>query len=86
MTVYSTVDEVTKQVILNLYHPRAAITVVNSQKQEGASECGLFALANATAIAFGLDSSNINFNQAAMRAHLVQCFKEGKMALFPTIS
>ena len=40
-SVYSTVDEVTKQVILNLYHPRAAITVVNSQKQEGASDCGL---------------------------------------------
>ncbi len=84
-SVYSKVDGATQQVILNLFHPRTTIKVVNAQKQEGGADCGLFALANAAAIAHGVDPTTIRFKQEAMRAHLAKCFKENKLTLFPTV-
>ena len=39
---------------------------------------GIFAIANATAIAHGIDLPNITFNQSAIRLHLLKCFKEEK--------
>ena len=51
------------------------------QKQWGGNECGLYAIANATSLAYGKDMTYI---ESAMRDHLVHCLSENKLKLSPT--
>lgn len=46
--------------------------LVNTQKQEGVNDCGVFAIAVATGLLFGEDPSNLHFDQSSMRSHLLQ--------------
>ena len=57
--------------------------MMDTQKQEGSIDRGLFAIAIATGITFGANS--LKFCQKEMRAHLVKCFIDGVMSLFPTM-
>ena len=53
-------------------------------KQKGDIDCGLFAIAIATALAhFGLDGAvaSTSFNQCGMRDHLLMCFENTVYAL-----
>jgi hypothetical protein len=72
-SVYCTVDEETDKVLANLFHS-TSVKVMQTQKQVGGNDCGLFAIAIATAIAFGADPTKLLFDQAALQSHLVQCF------------
>ena len=67
--------------IANLFHS-ATVEMMKTQKQEGSKDCGLFAIAIVTAIAYGADLTMLRFNQAAMRSHLVQCFADKVLTLF----
>ncbi len=51
--------------------------------QVGNCDCGLFAIAFATAVAYGKDPSQCNFDQAKMREHLYKCFSGRKLLPFP---
>ena len=53
------------------------------QKQSGGTDCGLFALAAVTAIAFNIDPSVLKLKQEVMRQHLVTCLHNQKVTLFP---
>ena len=53
------------------------------RKQKGGKDCGIFAIAIATAIASGLNPSRQNFKQEAMRGHLVDCFNKEVLIPFP---
>ena len=79
-SVYRSTDEATSAVITNLFQS-SAVKIVESQKQEGGTDCGIFAIANATALAHGINPSS--FEQSATRRHLVNCFKNELMTLFP---
>ena len=59
------------------------IKMSQCRKQMGAKDCGVFAIAFATAIAHGLNPSRQNFNQQAMRGHLVDCFNSKLLTPFP---
>ena len=60
------------------------IVIVKSvQKQHGGKECGLYAIANATSVAFGKDPSKMTYREAVMREHLFHCFSEEKLEIFP---
>ena len=48
-------------------------------KQNGSNDCGLFCIAYAVDLAGDNDPSDIEYD----RWHLVECFKKGKLALFP---
>jgi len=49
-------DKETTCVTENLFHPRTScLKPMSRQKQNGGVDCGLFAMANATAIAFGIN-------------------------------
>ena len=61
------------------------VNVVNVQRQSGTSDCGLFAIANITHIAFGLNPCMYMFKQEAMRQHFLQCIEKEKMEPFPTL-
>lgn len=53
------------------------------QKQTGTCDCGLFAIAVATSLCFGILPQDCNWEQEKMRDHLSICFKQGDLALFP---
>ena len=50
---------------------KPTIMMSRCQKQKGGADCGLFAIANATAIAFGKNPCKLQFMQASLRSHLV---------------
>jgi len=83
-SIFGNVDEQTKKVIFNLFQSSSAkkLRVVNSQKQKGSKDCGLFAIAFATALAYGQNPSKLKYDQSSMRSHLVRCFHEGKLVPF----
>jgi hypothetical protein len=56
---------------------------INTQMQYGSGDCGLFAIAFATAIALGISPEFIDFEQSEMRQHLLTCFNNGKLTMFP---
>ena len=59
------------------------IKYANVMKQVGSNGCGLFCIAYSVNLAEGNNPSDIEYNQSCMRWHLVQCFKKGKLAIFP---
>ncbi|OCT81634.1 hypothetical protein XELAEV_18028457mg [Xenopus laevis] len=82
--------EILKTQILKLYAPLFVgenqileVFFKCTQKQHGPNDCGLFAVANAVALAEGVELANIEFCQEEMRAHLIKCFESGHMAMFP---
>jgi hypothetical protein len=60
-----------------------AFKIMNCQKQEGGTDCGLFAIANAVEVVAGKNPENVIFDQTAMRQHLKSCFEIGKLEPFP---
>ena len=52
---------------------------VDVQQQLGSCDCGLFAIAFATATVYDVDPSGYCFHQLAMRRQLRKCFIKGKI-------
>ena len=69
--------------IMRTQEPQFHIRFVDVQRQSGGSACGLFAIANATALCGGLDPHLQNFEQSKMREHLKKCFLENRLECFP---
>ena len=87
-SIFVSLDKETKQVLLNLFgHDKAEpkLKLLKSQKQSGSKDCGLFAVAYATSIAFGKDPTKKILYQDKMRTHLVDCLQKGHMSLFSTL-
>ena len=70
--------------ILQTLRPRMTMTRVSVQQQSGGSDCGVFAIAFAVALAHGQDPATLTFNQGVMREHLRFCLQTKKMEPFPT--
>ena len=88
-SIFKSLDIETRKTINMLFKPTGKtkmvdIKLLNSQKQKGSDDCGLFAIAFATAFAHGVSIEKIRFHQESMRAHLVRCFYTNKLAMFPT--
>lgn len=83
-----TSDKFNCQVAVLLNSQSSAVTVecVKIKQQEGHSDCGLFAIACATSLCFGMSPATQNYVQSEMRSHLAKCFKEGVMQPFPVAS
>ena len=74
----SILNEKTKMLLSQLMHtnyPNFAVQIANVTKQSGGSECGLYALAYVTHLAFGLDPSLFVFSSDLMRSHLISCIE-----------
>ena len=81
---YASLSTETKLLLSQLVHtdkPAFTVKVASVTKQSGSADCGVFAIAYITSIAFGLDPAQYVFNQAAMRPHLQKCFEEKKSHL-----
>jgi len=53
------------------------------QIQTNNDDCGLFAIATATALAHQIDPMMISLDEKQLRSHLVACFESGRLAPFP---
>ena len=82
----STISSPVVDLILKIIQFKGDIATIKSmlmQEQKGDDSCGLFSLAVATALCNKQNPSTIHWNQAWMWQHLVHCFEEEKMILFP---
>ena len=61
------------------------VKLANTHKQAGSDDCGLFAAAYCTSLAYGQNPSAFVYDQSLMRKHLVLCLEAKKMEPFPVI-
>lgn len=59
------------------------LNFMDVQMQCGGCDCGLFAIAFATALAFGEHPGQYVFDQQQMRRHLWKCLEQQKIEMFP---
>ena len=86
-SVFNTTDAETRKIICNVFNlaRKPKFTYEKFQKQIGPSDCRLFTIAAATALALGLNPVQVQFQQAAMRNHLLNCFEKGYLEAFPAV-
>ena len=80
-------DSATNQILANLCKTEEAlmsVEMVNVQQQQGGSDCGVFAIAFATALVFGQCPSMRNYTQKKMRQHLLDCIEKKELTPFPS--
>lgn len=61
------------------------VSIMNVQKQKDGFNCGLFAIANATALTFKLNPSEFVYDQSDLRAHFLLCCRNRIIEPFPSI-
>lgn len=88
-SIFKSVDSETRRTINMLFKHAGTtktldIRLLNSQKQKGSNDCGLFAIAFATAFALGKGMEKLRFRQEFLSTHLVRCFCINKLTMFPT--
>lgn len=69
--------------ILSSKAKEIAVETVGVQLQSGGSDCGLFAIAFATALVNDQQPEKSLFNQTKMRSHLHHCLTTGILTVFP---
>ena len=87
-SLYSSAGTRLEAQIASLIHtekPEICLEFMDVPVQAGTYDCGLFAVAFATALALGKRPEDYHFDQSRMRKHLWQCFEERKMEMFPYI-
>ena len=72
--------------ILKTSESSFTIRFVNVQRQNGGSDCALFAVMFAEALCNGKDPHTLSVNQGQMRSHLHRCFEQGEILEFPAAS
>ena len=81
-SLYSSIDEATVKILKQMFGAKVEVEVRDGPKQDGTSDCGLFAIATCVSIA----SSGIlptKFDQSKMRRHLIECFEQLELEPFP---
>ena len=81
-SLYSSVDSETIKII-NVLFGNLCINMARCPQQTGMKDCGVFAIAIATALANGLSPNTILFDQTKMQHHLIECFKRLCLETFP---
>lgn len=59
------------------------LVYVPVRQQTNGSDCGVFAIAFATCLAFGENPAHVTFNVPKMRPHLATCLKHKYISFFP---
>ena len=82
--MYSDLDQESKPQILSiLKHKFVKFHMIPVQRQVGGTECGVFAIAFAVALSFGLNPTKLIFDQSKMRTHLITCLSQKQFSNFP---
>ena len=84
-SLHSPVSRELKQLAQDLLGPNfKGVRKVRVQQQLNGSDCGIFAIAFATSLAYGQNPVSVSFDIPRMRPHLENCLKSGAMIPFPT--
>lgn len=77
---------VKKQVcsLIRSSHDEVTFDIINIMPQPNSCDCGIFAIACATELAYGHDPALCCWDVTQMRQHLQLCFESGKLSQFPT--
>ena len=64
------------------------LTILNMacDKQANDYDCGVYAVAFTTALAFGRDPSGIQFDAPRLRSHLIDCLRRNRISPFPMLN
>ena len=85
-SLHGRLDLLTKKIVADLVQSKEneiEILYADVQRQSGASDCGLFALAFATSVCYGDYPAASSYTQSEMREHLLSCIKKGQIVRFP---
>ena len=82
-SAFNSLDDDTLGIVHNLFCCTSVKMVACQKQQQGTNDCGLFSIANATALVNGIDPMKLCYIQGEMRMHLVQCFRQGMLTIFP---
>ena len=85
-SLFNTVPpKVKRQIAVLMRSPsrKLKMNFLSVAQQKGASDCGLYAIANAAAVCAGLDATTFKYKQKSMRQHLLQCLEAGFITPFP---
>ena len=87
-SAYNKLSVTTQQTIATLLSPsngQVTVNIMDIAKQKGCTDCGLYAIAVATALAHKIDPVTLVFRQDEMRSHLQECFEKQKLQPFPIL-
>ena len=73
-SIFRTLDHEKHNIISNIFPMAKSQELVPIHRQTGGRDCGVYAIAISTTLAFGHDPAKIQFDQSAMRPHLIKCF------------
>ena len=82
-SLYTSIDQVTLDLITSLFGSSTQVKLEQGPKQLGVKDCGVFAIATATLLAYGGNPTTATFNQQAMRLHLIKTFENSHLQTFP---
>ena len=80
--MYSSTDEGTMKILKQMFGVKVEVQVGEGPKQDGTTDCGLFAIATCVSLANGGIIPK-KFDQSKMREHLVECFENFNLIPFP---
>ena len=84
--IHTSVNDNTQTVIPALINSKSShvkMKLINVAKQSGGTECGLYAIAIITCLAYREDPTCVVFDKAMLRPYLVECFEKKCLQLFP---
>ena len=89
-SLFTFLDDETLGIIKNYFGDQSTKRKVQSnmakvQKQKGTKDCGVYAVAFLTSLAYHHDPAEIQYCQDQLRSHLCDCFTKGKLVPFPLI-
>ena len=80
-SMFSSIDEMTRNMLTQLFGEESSIEMGDGPKQNGGSDCGVFVIATSTSLAHGCYPHDFKYEQ--MRVHLVKCFENLCLSVFP---
>ena len=92
-SIYSSMPEDAQEIVARLMMPRQPkraesfklhVEVMATQKQAGATDSGLYAIAICTSLVFNQNPCLKVFSQEDMQSHLIECLSKKNMQMFPT--
>ena len=82
-SLFKDIDDVTKNKSNTVFGSSIKFQLPQVQMQKERTECGLFVIAFAVALAFGDNPVTCKFDQSKMRSHLHACFEKHCISKFP---
>ena len=87
-SAYNSTTDDTVDLITKLVHSPSCIlkiSIMNTAKQTGATDCALFALATVTSLALGSDPLQVVLDQSQLRSHYITSIESRSISFFPTL-